>query len=151
MQLPLATKPVFTATKQRSTPGTMQKGISALSTPVRGLPNAFPERRTEMATHHTSTMPAIGNGITDENTSESSENAKFAIQREILGSEAGKDAVAGDMKDLELKLRELEEEKNAIDLRRSRVEVDIAALQRVMQLIATKYATEDVILDLKHA
>ena len=104
-----------------------------------------------MTTRHTSAMPAMETGGSVESSSESPENPIVEPQWPELGNEDKKYAVAGDMKDLELKLRELEEEKSAIDLRRSRVEVDIATLQRAMQLIGTRNATKDVALDLAQA
>ena len=103
-----------------------------------------------MTTRHTS-KPVIGNGTSEESTFGSPENVIGETPGASCGSEGGNEAATADMRDLESKLRELEKEKSAIDLHRNRVEMDIAALQRVMQLIATKNAAKDVVLDLEHA
>ncbi|KAE9367169.1 hypothetical protein N431DRAFT_418305 [Stipitochalara longipes BDJ] len=120
--------------------------------PVESCPRAskgFPRKRNRdahMTTHHTSSA-IMGNSIDQKRTSESPENEIVETPIYFRGEEEERAAI-GDMGGLESKLNELEREKSTLDVRRSRVEDDIAALQRVMQLIATKNATKDVALDL---
>lgn len=69
-----------------------------------------------------------------------SETPKQAMDKSFgakLIGEAGEMPAIEDMSGLELKLRELEKEKSQLDLRRSRVDEDIKALERTIQLVAT--------------
>jgi hypothetical protein len=98
-----------------------------------------------MTTHHASSLAIIRNGIGTERVSEPLEPVAGDDSAVMLGGEGRGEASIADMGGLELKLKELEKEKSALDVRRSRVEEDIAALQRVMQLIASKNGSRDVV------
>jgi hypothetical protein len=72
----------------------------------------------------------------DGGASESPEQAVDEGLGTQLDCGAGEMAAVENRKGLEFKLKELEKEKSALDLRRSRVDEDIRALKRSIQLVA---------------
>jgi hypothetical protein len=92
----------------------------------------FPRKRNRdahMSTRHNAPSTVIGKIILEQ-----------AIDETLgtkLGGEDSEMATTEDMIGLELKLRELEREKIELDLRQSRVDEDIKALKRTIQLVAT--------------
>jgi hypothetical protein len=77
----------------------------------------------------------IGKSIEEGGTSASPEQGDGGLNIRF-GDEDREMATIKDMTGLELKLKELEREKSGLDLRRSRVDEDIKALKRTIQLIA---------------
>ncbi|KAN0091780.1 hypothetical protein V8E51_017627 [Hyaloscypha variabilis] len=118
--------------------------------PVESCPRAskgFPRKRNRdahLTTHHMSSVSVVGNGTAAGSVSELLEPVAGDDLGVIPCGESEAEAAIRDMGGLEWKLEELEMEKRRLDLRRSRVGEDIAALQRVMQLIATKNGSKDV-------
>ncbi|PMD28955.1 hypothetical protein L207DRAFT_642762 [Hyaloscypha variabilis F] len=125
--------------------------------PVESCPRAskgFPRKRNRdahLTTHHMSSVSVVGNGAAAESVSELLEPVAGDDLGVIPRCEGEAEAAIGDVRGLELKMKELEREKSVLDFRRNRVEEDIAALQRVMQLIATTNGSKDIVaLGLEH-
>ncbi len=87
----------------------------------------------------------VGNGAAAESVSEPLEPVAGDDLGVIPRGEGEAEAAIGDMSGLKLKMQELKREKSVLDFRRNRVEEDIAALQRAMQLIATTNGSKDII------
>ncbi|KAF4628842.1 hypothetical protein G7Y89_g9308 [Cudoniella acicularis] len=113
--------------------------------PVESCPRArkgFPRKRNRdvhMSTRH-NTLSTIIDRVTREGsegrTSEIPEQTIEEILSTKLSGEVGEMATIENISGLELKLVELEKEKSELDLRRSRVDEDIKALRRTIQLVA---------------
>jgi hypothetical protein len=101
----------------------------------------FPRKRNRdvhMNTHHNASSTIIGATIREGGTSETPEQARNEILgTQLSGGEAGEMIATEDMSGLYLKLKELEREKRGLDFRRSRVDEDIKALKRTIELVAT--------------
>jgi hypothetical protein len=91
-----------------------------------------------MSTRHNTSSAIIGKVIGEERTSETPEQAIGESLGTKLSGEDREMAATDDMSGLELKLKGLEKEKSKLDLCRSRVDEDIKALKRAMQLVAMK-------------
>jgi len=92
-----------------------------------------------------SSVSVVGNGAAAESVSEPLEPVAGDDSGVIPCVESEAEAAIGDMSGLKLKMQELEREKSVLDFSRNRVEEDIAALERVMQLIATTNGSKDIV------
>jgi hypothetical protein len=111
--------------------------------PVESCPRArkgFPRksnRNLHVTTrHHDFSFATPGGIMEDGGASESPEQAVDEGLGTQLDCGAGEMAAVENRRGLEFKLKELEKEKSALDLRRSRVDEDIRALKRSIQLVA---------------
>jgi len=91
-----------------------------------------------MNTSHNVSSTIVGTTIGEGGTSETPEQARDeSLGTQLSGGEAREMIATEDMSGLELKLKELEREKRELDFRRSRVDEDIKALKRTIELVAT--------------
>lgn len=111
--------------------------------PVESCPRArkgFPRksnRNLHVTTRHNDFSFATPGGITEDGgASESPEQTVDEGLGTQLNCGTGEMAEVENRRGLEFKLKELEKEKSALDLRRSRVDEDIRALKRSIQLVA---------------
>ena len=98
----------------------------------------FPRKKNKdlhIRTRHNASLTMIGKSIEKGGTSASPEQADGGLDVRF-GEEDREMVTTKDMTGLELKLKELEREKSELDLRRSRVDEDIKALKRTIQLVA---------------